>query len=44
MEINKILEIVKKTNPTITIEKLVEELLCSSPATINIMSNISKEG
>lgn len=44
MEISKILEIVKKTNPTITIEKLMEELLCSSPATVNIMANIAKEG
>ena len=44
MEINRIFEIVKKTNPSITLEKLMEELRHSSPATLRIMTNIVKEG
>ena len=44
MEISRIFEIVKKTNPSITLEKLMEELMYSSPATLRIMANIIKEG
>lgn len=38
-----ILKLVKKTNPTITQEKLVEMLKYSTPATVKIMLNIAKE-
>lgn len=44
MEISKILESIRKTNPSITLEKLMEELRYSSPATLRIMASMAKEG
>lgn len=44
MEISKLLYTIRKTNPSITIEKLMEELKCSSPSTLRIMATMSKEG
>lgn len=38
-----ILKLVKKTNPSITQEKLVEMLKYSTPATVKIMLSIAKE-
>lgn len=44
MEISKILEDIRKTNPSITLEKLMEELRYSSPATLRVVVNMIKEG